>query len=1272
MLKKTSNILLTILVALLTVLVIVLATPWGARVAIYFANQLDIITIDYSKGSVVNGMHFDNVTITLDNQKIVINDTFVKLKLSCVFNSELCVQSVHGESFFYQLTTPIYQELTQQEQQQLDDLAKVEEPLEGDLIDIPYFYIIRDLSFKSVIVEINDLKIEVDNFISSADVGGELVSLGSTSASRVFVNIKGKKETESAQESTEVIENWPLANLPTISIPLDLKISKLSAKSVDVLIDDLSISSPQLDAAFDWLLDDVNIKNLGLSGLVIRNKESSNSAIDYDGLINAKGELVLTSPYKTTLDIIANTQSFSEFSDVNGSKIALDISGDFSALSAKAVGSGNISTNADIAINLIDKNLPFNGSVVLDRYPFPQELLSILTPENFSIKVAGNKLNQSVTGSSVFSIQEYEHSLLTFELDHQDRQFKIKKLTVENEQEKSDVSVYGTFSYGDTIAWNTDLSSTGLKVPNIANEIYAELVGSIEGSFTTSGSVDLNKEKWAVKLSDAQLSGFLHDLPVSLIGNLGIDQALNLSESDVNLTAFGTTLQLKGFSNDSWHVTARLSSTNLEHLTPELTGRVDANIDVSGDKSLPQITLDANITDLIAEIGEDNEFRTEHITIVGDYFPAQKHQFSFDINSEKLSYQNMNFSDFASTLSGDREFQAIELKWLGDIEGELALSNKWNVDDNSLETSITKSQFKAAEFVFRTDKEIKVTTDTQQKVVGFNAHCWSTTGVDLCFEKDALIGSTGDILAKIHIDAAELNEHASDNSILINSTLNGIVQASWEANQLPTLMAEIDVIKGDITHAFNEDVIEMVKWNEGKFVLSLADETFKSELKLLKEDNSSLIDAKADIDLTKENAISGFINIAELGLHPLRALIPSLEELDATLDSNIELGGTLSEPDISGEITLKDGKIAIVRSQAKIDRINLKSTFRGQRAELTGELFVDDQSATFSGDVDWRTQLLIRANLYAENLPLSFAPNLDIHVAPNVNILYKKDTLDIKGSIDVLDGRLAIDELPEGTINVSDDVIIVDEEGIQVAQAQRLAITTNLDISIADKFKLEGYGFNGNLSGNIQVRQSPFQPLNLFGLLSVTNGYYKAYGQNLEVTTGKVNFNGAADNPYIDFKAQRYIKNDDVNVGITITGLLDSIHLDLFSTPHKKQSEILSYLIRGRGIDEGTGSNAALGLTLGTSLTKASNVNKLLEQLPIFDNIALDTEMDGDNTLATISGYIGDRIYMKYGVGIDNPVDEVTVRFYLLNQLWLESVSGLEKSFDVYYSFDVD
>lgn len=1271
MLKKTSNILWKTLVALLTVLVFVLATPWGARFAIHFANQADILAIDYSKGSLVNGMHLNNVTISLDNQKIVINDAVLKLKLSCVFNSELCVQSVHGESFFYQLTTPRYQELTQQEQQ-LDDLAKVEESLDGDLIDIPYFYIIRDLSFKSVIVEINDLKIEVDNFTSSADIGGELVSLGSTSASRVFVNIKGKKESESAQESAAAVEDWALANLPTISIPLDLRISKLSAQSVDVIIDDLSISSPQIDAAFNWLLDDVNIKNLGLSGLKIRNKDSSDSAIDYEGFLTSKGELVLTSPYKTTLDIIANAQLFSRFSDVNGSQLSLDISGDFSALSAKAVGSGNISTNAEIAINLIDKNLPFNGTVELNRYPFPQELLSTLTPENISIKVAGNKLNQSVSGSSVFSIQEYEHSQLTFELDHQDRQLNIKKLTIENEQKKSDISVDGTLSYGNTIAWNTNLSSTGLKVPNIANEIYAELVGSIEGSFTTSGSLDLNSEKWAVKLSDAQLSGFLHDLPVSLIGDLGIDQALNLSQSDVNLTAFGTTLQLKGFSNDSWHVTARLTSTDLEHLTPELTGSFDANIDVSGEKSSPQISLDANITDFIAEIGEDSDFRTEHITIVGDYFPTNKHQFSFDTKSEKLSYQNMDFSDFVSTFSGDIQSQRLELNWLGDIEGELALSNKLNVEDKRFETSINKSKFKAGEFVFEPNKKIEVTTVPQQKVVGFNAHCWSTTGADLCFEKDALIGATGDIFAKIYIDAAELNEHVSDNSILINSALNGIVQATWKANQLPKLKAEIDVTKGDITHAFNEDVVEMVKWNEGKFILSLADEAFKSELKLLKEDNSSLIDAQADIDLTKENAMSGFINIAELNLRPLRALIPSLEELDATLESNIELAGTLSDPDISGDVALKDGKISIVRSQAKIDSINLKSSFRGERAVLSGELFIDDQPATFSGDVDWRTQFLISANIFAENLPLSFAPNLDIHVAPNVNILYKKDTLDIKGSIDVLDGRLAIDQLPEGTINVSDDVIIVNEEGIQITQEQRLAITTNLDISIADKFKLEGYGFNGNLSGNLQVRQSPFQPLNLFGLLSVTNGYYKAYGQNLEVTTGKVNFNGAVDNPYVDFKAQRYIKSDDVNVGITITGLLDSIHLDLFSTPHKEQSEILSYLIRGRGIDEGTGSNAALGLALGTSLTKASNVNKLLEQLPIFDNIALDTEMDGDNALATISGYIGDRIYMKYGVGIDNPVDEVTVRFYLLNKLWLESVSGLEKSFDIYYSFDVD
>ena len=58
--------------------------------------------------------------------------------------------------------------------------------------------------------------------------------------------------------------------------------------------------------------------------------------------------------------------------------------------------------------------------------------------------------------------------------------------------------------------------------------------------------------------------------------------------------------------------------------------------------------------------------------------------------------------------------------------------------------------------------------------------------------------------------------------------------------------------------------------------------------------------------------------------------------------------------------------------------------------------------------------------------------------------------------------------------------------------------------------------------------------------------------------------------------------------------------------------------------------------------------------------------------LAVISGYIGDRVYLKYGIGVFEPINELTVRLYLLNRLWVEVVSGIEQSGDIYYSFDIE
>ena len=79
-----------------------------------------------------------------------------------------------------------------------------------------------------------------------------------------------------------------------------------------------------------------------------------------------------------------------------------------------------------------------------------------------------------------------------------------------------------------------------------------------------------------------------------------------------------------------------------------------------------------------------------------------------------------------------------------------------------------------------------------------------------------------------------------------------------------------------------------------------------------------------------------------------------------------------------------------------------------------------------------------------------------------------------------------------------------------------------------------------------------------------------------------------------------------------------------------------------------------------------------LNRLPGINNIKLGTEESAAGTRATVGGYIGNKIYLSYGVGLHEPTNVLTTRLYLHSRLWLELVSSLENSLDLYYAFDLD
>jgi translocation and assembly module TamB len=297
-----------------------------------------------------------------------------------------------------------------------------------------------------------------------------------------------------------------------------------------------------------------------------------------------------------------------------------------------------------------------------------------------------------------------------------------------------------------------------------------------------------------------------------------------------------------------------------------------------------------------------------------------------------------------------------------------------------------------------------------------------------------------------------------------------------------------------------------------------------------------------------------------------------------------------------------------------------------------------------------------------------------MNISPNLNFLLKDKILAITGNIDVLDGSYNIEKLPEGSVSLSDDVIIIDQAGqTLVKESSGFDIKTDIRVNIDKAFSITGQGLDTHLFGQLQISQQQKQPLQLFGKVQSDEGTFQAYGQKLKIDTGEITFNGPIYDPYFNLLATRNIKSESIDVGIQVTGLVNALNMKLFSSPVMENSEMLSYLVRGRGLDAGAeNSTAAASFLVGFGITNNIGLFEQIEKLPLISDIAVDTEGEGDQTQATVSGYLGNRVYLKYGIGVYEPINELTIRMYIFNRFWLEIVSGLEQSTDIYYSFDID
>ena len=95
--------------------------------------------------------------------------------------------------------------------------------------------------------------------------------------------------------------------------------------------------------------------------------------------------------------------------------------------------------------------------------------------------------------------------------------------------------------------------------------------------------------------------------------------------------------------------------------------------------------------------------------------------------------------------------------------------------------------------------------------------------------------------------------------------------------------------------------------------------------------------------------------------------------------------------------------------------------------------------------------------------------------------------------------------------SVGDDVVVLGEPKKEAATT--LPVSMNLTLDLNDNIRFVGYGADVTAGGKLTLTSHPGESVQGIGTVHIVKGRYKAYGQDLDITKGRVSFVGPAQCP---------------------------------------------------------------------------------------------------------------------------------------------------------------
>lgn len=402
--------------------------------------------------------------------------------------------------------------------------------------------------------------------------------------------------------------------------------------------------------------------------------------------------------------------------------------------------------------------------------------------------------------------------------------------------------------------------------------------------------------------------------------------------------------------------------------------------------------------------------------------------------------------------------------------------------------------------------------------------------------------------------------------------------------------------------------------------------------------------------------------------------------------------------DATGALSLDGALTAQVRGSGTVGHPLFNGTLEGTRlAVRQSALGVDFQDGRFLAQLQGDVLQLQSLNLRGGRGNLTGQGRLALREGvPDMRVLLKADKLEVlsrpdqllvltgTGEASMADKKIQVSanlkadrgliELPKGDApSPSSDVVVLGREAKAPPKGLPYALRLDLALDLGEQFFLKGRGLDAQLGGSVHLASVDGALPHASGSIRIVKGSYAAYGQRLEIERGILNFQGPVDNPGLNILAMR--KNQEVQAGVAITGSAQAPRVKLASVPEVPDSEKLSWLVLGRGVDSTSGPDFnALQLAAGSLLAAGESVTlqQRIAHAAGLEEVRLKGAGTLEGTVLTLGKRLSSRAYVNYEQSLTGADMLVKINYTLTKRLSLQAQAGAVPTLDLFYTFSFD